>query len=105
MDSPHCADRPRRSMLLHLPEKKQRWVVANQQARKRKKEMGEVRWVGGGAGGGVGVALHASQSIRRSRVCPVHVDVSLGASVAGERQELPRARVNHTVLKTSQGTL
>lgn len=35
------------------------------------------------------MALHASHSIRRSRVCPVHVYVSLRASVAGERQELP----------------
>lgn len=42
-------------------------------------------------GGRAGVALHASHLIRRSRVCPVHVDVSLRASVARERQELPRA--------------
>lgn len=45
----------------------------------------------GKGGGGAGVALHASHSIRRSRVCPVHVDVSLRASMVGERQELPRA--------------
>lgn len=42
-------------------------------------------------------------SLERAGVCPVHADVSLSASVAGERQELPRARENHTVLKTSQG--
>lgn len=51
----------------------------------------EGKWAEGGKGRGAGVALHASHSIRRSRVCPVHVDVSLRASVAGERQELPRA--------------
>lgn len=41
--------------------------------------------------GQAGAALHASHLIRRSRVCPVHADVSLRPSMAGERQELPRA--------------
>lgn len=54
------------------------------------KGKGRLRGWGGGRAG-AGVALHASRSIRASRVCPVHVDVSLIGSVAGERLELPRA--------------
>lgn len=85
MDSPGCENRCKK-------EKKQGWADANQrpeeERRKRKRGGGERR---GWGWEGAGVALHASHSIRRSRVCPVHVDVSLRASVAGERQELPRA--------------
>lgn len=71
-------------MLFYLQEKKQGWADINQLCQNKKE--------GKGAGGrGAGVDLHASHSIRGSRVCSVHVDVSLRASVAGERQELPRA--------------
>lgn len=62
----------------HLQEKKQRFADANQRPGEERRERG----------GGAGVSLHTSHSIRRSGVCPVHGDVSLRA---GERQELPRA--------------
>lgn len=84
-------------------KKKRRWADVKPTAGRSKKVKG--RRERGEKGRRAGVALHASCSIRRSRECPVHVDVSLRASVAGERQELPRAGENHTVLKTSQGTL
>lgn len=95
VDGRGCADRRRRPCRWHEP------TARRSEREKEKGRKGKWWWLGGGAG----VAVHASHLIRRSRVCPVHVDVSLRASVAGERQELPRAWENHTVLKTSQGTL
>ena len=84
MDSPGCADK--RRCPGHSICEKRNTDGADTGEERRKRKRG-----GGKGGGGAGVALHASHSIRRSRVCPVHVDVSLRASVAGERQELPRA--------------
>lgn len=54
-------------------------------------EKSEGKGAEGKGEGGAGMALHASRSIRRSGLCPVHGDVPLRASVAGERQEVPRA--------------
>lgn len=64
---------------------------ATARRRQEERENGQREGRRDGRRRGAGVALHASHSIRRSRVCPVHADVSLRASVAGERQELPRA--------------
>lgn len=67
-------------------KKKQGRCKATCLGNRGKRKRGEAYLGGDGLGGGRGcgesVALHGSDSIRRSRVCPVHVDVSLRASVA-----------------------
>lgn len=85
VDSAGCADRCRRPC---FSISKRRNKDGQTKTKSQKKKAGKGR---GKRGREAGMALHASHLIRRSRVCPLHVDVSLRASVAGERQELPRA--------------
>lgn len=87
VDSAGCADRCRRPC---FSISKRRNKDGQTKTKSQKKKAGKGKGQGK-RGREAGMALHASHLIRRSRVCPVHVDVSLRASVAGERQELPRA--------------